>query len=206
MDAGYISCRAQSKWKCKCLYAKGTKKVFLSPPPVSLLTHHAGFYVLFNATLSQTWDTSRSSADLTEVPRGCALWQGMHTHACSKPAAGFFPLLFTRSVASDSLWPHGLQYSRLPCPSPSLQSLLKLMSNESVMPSNHLIFCRSLLLPSIFPSIRVFSNESVLHISWPKYWSCSFSIRPSNEYSGLISFRIDCFDLFSVQGALKSLL
>ena len=86
-------------------------------------------------------------------------------------------------------------------------SLLKLMSIESVMPSNHLILCRPLLLlPSIFPSIRVFSNESVLHIRWPKYWSFSFSISPSNEYSGLISFRIDWFDLLVVQGTLESLL
>ena len=86
-------------------------------------------------------------------------------------------------------------------------SLLKLMFIESVMPSNHLILCRSfLLLPSIFPSIRVFSNESVLCIRWPKYWSFSFSISPSNEYSGLISFRIDWFDLLAVQGSLKSLL
>ena len=85
------------------------------------------------------------------------------------------------------------------------QSLLKLMSVESVMPSNHLIFCRPLLLlPSIFPSIRVFSNESVLGIRWPKYWSFSFSISPSNEYSGLISFRMDCLDLLAVQGAQES--
>ena len=85
------------------------------------------------------------------------------------------------------------------------QSLLKLMSTESVMPSNHLILCHSfLLLLSVFPSIRVFSNESVLHIKWPKYWS--FSISPSNEYSGLISFRIDWFDLLAVQRTLKSLL
>ena len=87
------------------------------------------------------------------------------------------------------------------------QSMLKLMSVESVMPSNHLILCRPLLLlPSIFPSIRVFSKESVLCIRWPKYWSFSFSISPSNEYSGLISFRIDWFDLLAVQGTLKSLL
>ena len=84
-------------------------------------------------------------------------------------------------------------------------SLLKLMSIELVMPSNHLILCHPLLLsPSIFPSIRVFSKESVLHIRWPNYWS--FSISPSNEYSGLISFRIDWFDLFALQGTLKSLL
>ena len=88
----------------------------------------------------------------------------------------------------------------------NFQSLLKLMSIESVMPSNHVILCCPLLLlPSIFPSIRVFSNESVLHIRWPKYWSFSFSISPSNEYSELISFRIDRFDLLAVQGTLKSL-
>ena len=87
------------------------------------------------------------------------------------------------------------------------QSLLKLMSIELVMPSNHLILCRPLLfLPSIFPSIRVFSNESVLCIRWPKYWSFSFSISPFNEYSGLISFRMDWLDLLAVQGTLRSLL
>ena len=85
-------------------------------------------------------------------------------------------------------------------------SLLKLMSIESVMPSNHLIPCHPLLPPSIFPSVRVFSNESVLHIRWPRYWSFSFSISPSNEYSGLISFMMDWLDLLSVQGTLKSLL
>ena len=87
------------------------------------------------------------------------------------------------------------------------RSLLKGMSIEWVMPSNHLILCRPLLLLcSIFPSIRVFSNESVLHIRWPKYWSLSFSISPSNEYSGLISLRMDWLDLLAVQGTLKSLL
>ena len=86
-------------------------------------------------------------------------------------------------------------------------SLLKLLSIEAVMPSNHLILCHPLLLPpSIFPSIRVFSNESVLHIRWPKYWSFSFNISPSNVYSGLISFKSDWFDLLAVQGTLKSLL
>ena len=85
-------------------------------------------------------------------------------------------------------------------------SLLKLMSIESVMPSNHLILCHPLLLPSVFPSIRIFSNESVPSIRWPKYWSFSFNISPSNEYSGLISFRMDRLDLLAVQGTLKSLL
>ena len=86
-------------------------------------------------------------------------------------------------------------------------SLSKPMSIESVMPSNHLILCRPLLLlPSIFPSIRVFSNESALHIRWPKYWSFSFNISPSNEHPGLISFRMDWLDLLAAQGTLKSLL
>ena len=85
-------------------------------------------------------------------------------------------------------------------------SLLKPMSTESVMPSNHLILCHPLLLPSIFPSIRVFSSESILRIRWPKYWSFSFSICPSNEQSGLISFRMDWLDLLAVQGTLKNLL
>ena len=99
---------------------------------------------------------------------------------------------FSRSVVSDSLRPHRLQHSRRPCLSPTPRACSKLMSIELVMPSNHLLLCHPLLLlPSIFPSIRVFPNESVLHIRWPKYWSFSFSISPSNECSGLISFRMD---------------
>ena len=101
---------------------------------------------------------------------------------------------------------HGLQHARLPSPSPTPGTLLKLMSIKSVMPSNNLILCQSLLLPSVFPSNRVFSNESVLHITWPKYQSFSFSISPSNEHSGLISFRTAWFDLLAIQGTLKSLL
>ena len=103
---------------------------------------------------------------------------------------------------SNSLQPHGHQASLSIINS---HSLLKLMSIESVMPSNHLILCHPLLLPpSVLPNIRVFSNESVLCIRWPKYWSFSFS--PSNEYSGLISFRMDWLDFVAVQGTLKSLL
>ena len=106
---------------------------------------------------------------------------------------------------SDSLRSHGLQYARPPCAITNSWSLLKLMSIESVMPSNHLILCHPLLLPpSIFPSIRVFSNESVLRIMWSKYWSFSFSISPFNEYSGLISFRFDWLDLLAVQGTQES--
>ena len=120
--------------------------------------------------------------------------------------------LFSHSIVFNSLQPHGLQHARLPCPSPSSftftfsQILLKLMSIKLVMQSNHLILCRPLLLlPSIFPSIKVFSNESALHIRWPMYWSFSFSISPSNEHSGLISFRTDWFDLHVVQGTLKKI-
>ena len=95
---------------------------------------------------------------------------------------------FSCSVMSDSLQSHGPQHTRPPCPSPTPRSLLKLMSLKSIMPSNHLNLCRPLLLPpSIFPSIRVFSNESVLGIRWAKYWSFSLSTSPSSEYSGLIS-------------------
>ena len=108
---------------------------------------------------------------------------------------------------SDSLRPHESQHTRPPCPSPTpAHCSNKLMSIELVMPSNHLILCHPLLLPSIFPSIRVFSSESVLLIRWPKYWSFSFSISPSDEYSGLISFRNDWFDLLAVQRTIKSLL
>ena len=108
---------------------------------------------------------------------------------------------------SDSLRPHGLQHTRPPCPSPTPGVYSEFMSIESVMPSNHLILCRPLLLsPSVFPSIMVFSNDSVLLIRWPKCWSFSFSISPSNEYSGLISFRLDWLDLLAVQETLKSLL
>ena len=113
---------------------------------------------------------------------------------------------FSCSLMSDSvtLWTAACQASLSITTS---QSLLKLMSIKSVMPSDHLILCRPLfLLPSVFPSIRIFSSESVLHIRWPKYWSFSFSISPSDECSRLISFRMDWFDLLAVQGTLKSLL
>ena len=123
----------------------------------------------------------------------------------------YFHCLVTKSC--PSLWPHGLQHTRLLCPplSPGVcsNSLHWVMTGHGwiMMPSNHLILCCPLLLlPSIFPSIRIFSSESFLRIRWPKYQSFSFSISPSNEYSGLISFRIDCFDLLAVQGILKSLL
>ena len=114
---------------------------------------------------------------------------------------------FSCSVVSDSLWHPGLQHARLPCPSPSpracwnscpLSQWCHPTISSSVIPFS--------FLPSVFPSIRVFSSESVLHIRWPQRWSFSFSISPSSEYSGLISFRIDCFGLLSVQGTLKSLL
>ena len=117
---------------------------------------------------------------------------------------GFSSVQFSRSVVSDSLQPHGHQASLSITNS---WSVLKLMSIESGMPSNPLILCHSLLLlPSIFLSIRVYSNELALCSRWPKYWSFSFSICPSNEYSGFISFRMDWLDLLAVQGILQSLL
>ena len=106
---------------------------------------------------------------------------------------------------SNSLWPHGLQYTRLACPSLSTWIAQTHVHCELVMLSNNLILCcHLLLLPSIFPSIRIFSIEPVLCIKWPKYWSFSFSISSSSEYSVLISFRINWFDLFAVWGTLKS--
>ena len=133
------------------------------------------------------------------------------------------PLLFLEAISFSSKYRESVQFSSVACrvrlfetpwtaarqASLSITnswSLLRLMSIESVMPSNHLILCRPLLPPSIFPSIKVFSNKSGVHIRWPKYWSFSFSISPSNEYSGLISFRMDWLDLLVVQGTLKSLL
>ena len=115
--------------------------------------------------------------------------------------------LFNHSIMSNSLWPHGLQHTRFSCPSPSPGAYSNSCpSSWWCHPTISSSVIPLLLLPSIFPSIRVFSNESTLHIRWPKYWSFSFSISPSNEYSGLISFGIDWFDLLAVQGTLKSLL
>ena len=118
----------------------------------------------------------------------------------------FFFSQFSCSVMSDSLRPHGLQHPRLPCTLPTPRTCSD-SSIQSVMPSNHLNLCYPLcLLPSIFPRIRVFSKESALRIRRPKYWSFSFNVSPSNEYSGWISFRTDWLDLLALQGTLKSLL
>ena len=117
-----------------------------------------------------------------------------------------FNLLYSHSVMSDSFKPHGLQHPRLPCPSLSPGACSNSCPIKSVMPSKYLVLCYLfLLLPSIFASISVFSNELDLCIRLPKFWSFSFSISPSNEYSGLISFRIDSLNLLAVQGTLKSL-
>ena len=117
----------------------------------------------------------------------------------------FSSVQFSHSVVSDSLWPHELQHARPTCPSPTPRVHPNSWPSSQWYQSNHVIFCHPLLLlPSIFPNIRVFSNESALCIRWPEYWS--FSISPSNEYSWMISFRIDWFDLSAVQGTLKSLL
>ena len=127
------------------------------------------------------------------LPVSVGYW---HSLASSTVASS---VQFICSVTSDSLQPHGLQHARNSLSITNLQILLKLMFFESVMPSNHLILCHPLLLlPSVFPTIIVFSNESVLCIRWPKCWSFSFNITPSNEYSGLISFRMGWFDLLAV--------
>ena len=127
----------------------------------------------------------------------------------------FSSVQFSHSVVSDSLWPHEPLHTRPPCssptpgvhPNPCPSSRWCHSTISSSVPFNHLILCHPLLLlPSIFPSIRVFSNESTLRIRWPKYWSFSFNISPSNEHPGLISFRMDWLDLLAVQGTLKSLL
>ena len=135
------------------------------------------------------------------------IWSGLSQNLLSGISNGLpwtellYILLFSHTVVSDSVapWTTACQASL-----PFTVSLFKLMSIESLMPSNHVILCHPLLLASIFPSIRVFSNESALCIRWPKYWS--FSINPSNEYSVLISFSIDWFDLLALQGNFKSLL
>ena len=119
----------------------------------------------------------------------------------------YISVQFSPSVMSESLRPHELQHARPPCPSPTTGVYPNSCLLSQVMPSNHLALCHPLLLlSSIFPSIRVSSNESALRIRWPKYWSFSFNISPSNEHPGLISFRMDWLDLLAVQGILKSLL
>ena len=131
------------------------------------------------------------------------IWPGIILIYITSPTFSQFNL-FSHSVMSNSLRPHELQHARPSCPS----STPRVHSNSCPsMPSSHLILCRPLLLlPPTPPSIRVFSNESTLRIRWPKYWSFSFSISPSKEHPGLISFRMDWLDLLSVQGTLKSLL
>ena len=144
--------------------------------------------------MTHAFERGHSSTHNTHPVNG-ALWD-----------RGLLLLLFSRSVVSDSAapWTAARQASLSFTVS---QNLLKLISIESMMPSNHLILCHPLLLlPSVFPSISVFSNELALRVRWLKYWSFSFSISPSSENSGLISFRIDWFDLLAVQGTLKSLL
>ena len=117
-----------------------------------------------------------------------------------------YSVQFSHSVMSDSSRPHGLQNARPPCPSPTPRAYSNSCPLSQWYHPTISSCCPLLFLPSVFPRIRVFSNESVLHIRWPKYWSFSLSISPSNEYSGLISFRMDWLDLLAVQGTLKSLL
>ena len=141
----------------------------------------------------------------TWIHQGQKLCSRNNTSISATSSAKIVLLFFSQSVVSDSLWPHGWQHARFPSFTIAW-CLLKLISTKSMMPSNYLMFCCTLLLlPSVLFSIRIFSNELVLQIMRPKYWSFSFGISPSNEYLGLISFRIDWFDLLAVQENLKSL-
>ena len=159
--------------------------------------------LLFLIYKSGSWSSERPSNCSEFLHEKVAEWEWISN--CSKTLS---QVQFSCSVMSDSLQPHGLQHARLPFLSiTNSWSLLKFMSIRLVMPSNHLILCRPfLLLPSVFTRFRVFSSESGLCIRWPKYWTFSFNISPSNEYSGLISFRMDWLDLFAAQWTLKSLL
>ena len=135
------------------------------------------------------------------------VYRKIYVLSCSPPKPQFSSVQLSHSVVSNSLQPHGLLACQVTLSNTRFCSLHKFMFAESMMSSNHLILCHPLLLPpSIFQNIRIFSKESVLHISWPKYWSFSFSTSPSNEYSGLFCFRMDCLDILAVQRTLKSLL
>ena len=175
--------------------------VFASLPPLHLYFLLNQFlFIFFSSCLKITLSNSIlwvNNLFWELVFHGCVLPNALPYRATSW-------LLFSCPVMSDSLWPHGLQDARPLCPSPSLKVCPKF---ASVMPFSHLILWHPLLLlPSIFPSIRDFSNKSAVHIRRPKHWSFSFSISPFNKYSGLISLKIDWFDLFAVQGTLGSLL
>ena len=154
--------------------------------PGSLVLFSSPFYRCENWALEK-WSKVPQATQQQEEEPSHMLW-----NKCQS-------VQFSYSVVSNSFWPHGLQHTRASLSIPNSWSLLKFMSIESVMPSKYLIICCSLLLlPSIVPSIRIFSNESALCIGWPMCWSFSFRIRPSNEYSRLISFRMDWLDLVAV--------
>ena len=177
----------------------GIEPVFLMSPSLT-----GGFF-----TTSTTWETCGWLSDaqcLNWFQSYCFENKWVWDLFCEKIPRKINDVQFSCSVVSDSLtpWTAACQPSQS---NTNSQSLLRLMSIKSVMPSNYIILCHPLLLlPSIFPSIRVFSNESVLHIRWPKYWSFSFIISPSNEYSEIIFFRIDWLDLLPVKGILNSLI
>ena len=153
------------------------------------------------------WMKTNWNQDYWEKYQQPQIWRWYHPYGSfwethiNMRSLSISPAQFSHS-ACLTLWPHGQASLSIT----NFWSLLKLMSIELMMPSNHLILCNPLLLPSIFPHIRVFSNESALCIRWPKYWSFSFNISPSNEHPGPISFRMDWLDLLAVQGTLKSLL
>ena len=172
--------------------------------PVSLIHCFLNRFLICNKTKNSLINSKKRRVSLKKRTKSHQREPDMEPY---DPRLWTYPLLlFPRSVVSDYLRPHGLQHVRLSCASLTPGACSNSYS-ESVMPSNPLILCHPLLLPpSIFPSIGVFSNKLVLCIRWPKHWSFSFSISPSNEYSGLISFRMDWLGLLAVQGTLKSLL
>jgi len=161
------------------------------------------YFLVCNFVLQASWAGGFFSVQVLCSELGCRCFLQESYMLAFSCVCGISQFSFSHSVVSNSLWPHGLQQARLPCPSPTLRACLKSYPSSWWCHPNHLILCHPLLLPpSIFPSIRVFPNESVLYIR--RHFS--FNISPSNEYSGLISFRIDWFDFFEVQGTLKSLL
>ena len=167
----------------------------------NFLNYEEGYGKIFHIPRTMVWDWQVVSVGWRIWAGKLDQWQNIVgyipvCHPCTQEHTTTWlllvRLLFSCSVVSKSLWPHGLQHTRPSCPSLSPGVLLKLMSIELMMPSNHFILCRPfLLLPSVFPSIRVFSSELTVCIRWPKYWSFNFKISPSNEYSMLISFRVD---------------
>ena len=183
-----------------------------SPPTFNLSQHQGLFqWVGSSQKMAKVLELQLQHLSFQSIFRVDFLWDWLlWSTCCPRDSQESYSAIDCSVQSLSHIWHLGIPWTAARQASLSItnsQSLFKLMSLESVMPSNHLIFCCPLLLPPlIFPSIRVFSSESILHIRWPKYWSFSFNISPSNEHPGLISFRMDWLDLLQVQGTLESLL